>query len=130
MTKKELKKLVKKHLFVLENKTSDKQENGNDFIADVSGSFLRIYKHTHRRQKHLASNSNFFATDVKIAFDEYSIYFTKPTIDCKGKTYKAKKDKGGVYHTAIVDEDEIINFGEFEFDADESNEDCLVVNYR
>lgn len=112
------------------NTDSKKEQNEQCTINGVSGSFLRIYKHTHRRQKHLASNSNFFATDVKIAFDEYSIYFTKPTIDYRGKSYKAKKDKGGVYHTAIVDEDELIDFGEFEFDADESTEDCLVVNYR
>ena len=109
------------------SKEQNNQENDKALhIADVSGSFLRIYEHTHRRQKHLASNSNFFDDDVKIELDDYCIYITRPSLDYRGKTFKAH-NRNGVYHTAIVDER--LECGEFEFDADESTEDCLVVNY-
>ena len=96
--------------------------------TDISNSYLTIYEHSHRRQKHLASNSIFFSDEVIIKVDEYSIYITKPSLDYKGKTYKTHL-KNGMYHTAIVD-DERLECGEFKFDVDESTEDCLVVNYR
>ncbi|HET8838061.1 MAG TPA: hypothetical protein VFM82_03615 [Flavobacteriaceae bacterium] len=108
---------------------TDSKKNGTEqcTMPSVSGSFLRIYEHTHRRQKHLASNSNFFADDVKIEVDDYCIYITRPSLDYRGKTFKAH-NRNGIYHTAIVDER--LECGEFEFDADKSTEDCLVVNYR
>jgi len=96
-------------------------------VTDLKGSFLTIYEHTHRRQKHIASNSNFFSDEVKIKIDDYCIYITRPTLDYRGKTFKAHMQKG-LYHTAIVDER--LECGKFEFDVNESTEDCLVVNYR
>jgi len=111
----------------MSKKQKNQEENKALHIADVSGSFLRIYEHTHRRQKHLASNSIFFADDVKIEVDDYCIYITRPSLDYRGKTFKAH-NSNGVYHTAIVDER--LECGEFEFDSDESTEDRLVVIYR
>lgn len=90
--------------------------------TDVSGSII-IYKHTHNRQVHIWSKSNFFDGEVYIKQHNGRIEFGKVGITYEGKRYKFHKTKG-TYHCAIVAE---LPIGEFDFDEDESNQDVVVV---
>ena len=91
-------------------------------IARVSGSII-TYKHTHNRQTHISSKSNFFADEVYIKHNNGRIEFGRVGITYEGKRYKFHKTNG-TYHSAIVAE---LPIGEFDFDEDESNEDVVVV---
>jgi hypothetical protein len=93
----------------------------------VSGSIV-IARHTTERQRYIASNSNFLSGDMIIKIEGDRLIFRKPMIDYEGKTYKMSKNKKtGKYQTAIIGE---LPIGKFEFDADESDEDCRVVYYH
>lgn len=51
-----------------DNKTSDKQEKGNDFIADFSGSFLEhTLENCYKAKKHLIETGSFFENDFENA---------------------------------------------------------------
>lgn len=103
-----------------------KDIKNNSVKTDVSGSIF-VYKHTSQRQRHIKSNSNFFKDELIIKIDDEKIIFRKPSIDYEGKRYKLTEDNAEYYHTAVVCE---IPLGKFEFDLDESDEDCRVVYYR
>ena len=103
-----------------------KDIKNNSVKADFSGSIL-VNRHTSERQRQITSNSNFFNDELIIKIENDKIIFRKPSIDYEGKRYKLSKDKKGSYHTAVVCE---LPEGKFEFDADESDEDCRVVYYR
>ena len=93
---------------------------------DVSGSIL-VNKRTSERQRQITSNSKFFNDELIIKIENDKIIFRKPSIDYEGKRYKLAKDKNGRYQTAVVCE---LPLGKFEFDVEESDEDCRVVYYR
>jgi hypothetical protein len=94
---------------------------------DISGSIF-IKSHTTERQRYISSKSNFLSGDMVIKVDGDKIIFRKPTIDYKGKTYKMSMNKKTKeYQTAIIAE---LPFGKFDFDLDESDEDCRVVYFK
>ena len=92
----------------------------------VCGS-ISVYKHTHERQMHISSKSDFFNEEVIIKIENDKIIFRKPSIGYNGKSRKFSRHKSGYYHTAIVCE---LPIGKYEFDEDESDEDCMVAYYR
>lgn len=104
-----------------------KIENGQPTLQqhNVSGSIV-TYKHTHNRQTHISSNSNFFSQEVYIKNINGRLEFGHVGITYEGKRYKFHF-RNGKYHSAIVAE---LPLGEFEFDEDESNEDVVVVYCR
>lgn len=111
----------------IESTKHQERTNPPLLIASVSGSIL-VNRHTSERQKHIASNSNFFNDELIIKIENDKIIFRKPSIDYEGKRHRMSLDKKtGYYHTAVVCE---LPEGKFEFDADESDEDCRVVYYR
>ena len=87
---------------------------------------INIYKHTHRRQIHISSKSNFFADDVYIKENNGRIEFCRVGITYEGKRHKFH-NTNGTYHSAFVAE---LPIGKFHFDEDESNEDTVVVYCR
>lgn len=104
------------------NKTSKNDFNATSHKTDVSGS-ITTYKHTHNRQTHISSKSNFFGDEVYIKYNNGRIEFGRVGITYEGKRYKFH-NTNGIYHSAIVAE---LPIGKFDFDEDESNEDMVVV---
>jgi hypothetical protein len=96
-------------------------------VGAVSGSILINKEKKFERQRHISSNSNFFKGELIIKIELDKITFRKPTIDYEGKRYKISSHKNGTYHCSVVCE---LPLGKFEFDTDESNEDCVVVYCR
>ncbi len=88
-----------------------------------SGSVI-IYNGSHHRQKHISSKSEFFKGELIVKAEYDRVVFTKPSLDYRGKSYKLARDNGGYYHMQIVSE---IPNGTFEFDIEESNEDCRII---
>lgn len=105
-----------------------KEIKNNSIKADVSGSIsIAIGGNPLARQ--MQSNSNFFEAneDYIIKINDEKIVIAKATIDYTGKTYKATK-KGSGWVTFQIQAE--LPLGKFEFDADETNEDSVVIYYR
>ena len=107
---------------MLENKNLNKPQKPQLNIGAVRGSII-TYKHTHKRQTHISSKSNFFTNEVYIKYNNGRIEFGRVGITYEGKRYKFHKTNG-TYHSAFVAE---LPIGEFDFDEYESIEDVVVV---
>lgn len=82
-------------------------------------------KRLNGRQRTIISKSPFLTGEVIITVDNDRILFRKPEIDYQGKTHKMSINKNSrCCYTSIVAESP---YGKFYFDADESDEDCVVV---
>ena len=81
-----------------------------------------------RRRKTISSKSEWFDGRIIITIDEFSIRFTKPTLDYTGKTYPVKDVTAKGWRAISIPCD--IPVGKhFEFDEDESTEDEIVVYF-
>lgn len=96
--------------------------------SDFSGC-ITIYKGSRQREIKISSKSIFFKGELIIKIDENKIVFTKPSITYEGKKHTLSSNKYGYYNTTIVSELPICT-GKFEFDIEESDEDCRVVYYK
>jgi stalled ribosome rescue protein Dom34 len=110
------------------NSTNDNlPTNPHSVKADVSGSII-VNRCVRINNRHITSKSNFFSEPMIIKIDNEKIIFKRASLGYNGKTNEIKlSKKTGHYHTTIACE---IPIGKFEFDTDESDEDCKVVYYR
>ena len=94
----------------------------NDFSGCVN-----INKAKSPSYRIIATNSDFFNGEIIVKFDSDKIMFTKPDIDGFVKSYKTSKDVFGRYHVKIFGD---LPLGKFQFDIEESDEDCRVVYFK
>ena len=90
--------------------------------------YITIYaKEISGNLRNVTSNSTFFENNCEyiVAIDEDKIVFTRPSLDYKGKTSKAKSSSGTNVHFTIKAELPIQKF--IPIDLEESNEDQLVI---
>lgn len=102
--------------------------NRHSIKADVSGSIF-VSAGRAERYRQIQSNSKFFSGggDFIIKETETLLTIRKASIDYEGKTQKAVKGENGWVRFQFVSQ---LPLGEFEFDTDESNEDCVAIYYR
>ena len=98
-----------------------KEIKNNNINADVSGSIL-LHRISNRAMC-LKSKSKFFDNDLRVKVYEDKIILKVADLDDR-KTQKAKLQKNGWYELSIVAEKKN---GKFDFDLEESDEDCRVI---
>lgn len=93
-----------------------------------SSGYIVVNRHTRYTQRSIRIRSDFFNEEAIIKIDDNKICFRKPTIDYGGKRHKLSLNKkSGYYEVTVVCE---LPLGKFQFDTEESDEDCMVVYYR
>lgn len=79
--------------------------------------------------KLLRSKAFLLNEEVIIKIDEWSIRFIRPSISYNGKLYAFKRQNGNdAWPRMSISNDELPN-GKFYFDAEDSNEDCLIAYF-
>lgn len=91
----------------------------------VSGSITLSKRNDRHNAVQLNTKSNFFSSEIIVKYTNKKLTFGKPTFDYNGKTIKPNKMKDGRYQCTIHGKD--LPIGKFDFDEDESTEDCIVL---
>lgn len=87
---------------------------------------ITVTKDFNRYKKTLIITDDFFDSDVIVKVSDDKIVFSKPTLNFKGQTRIPTSMKNGKFKLNVVCE---IPEGIYEFDKEESNDDCRVFYY-
>ena len=94
---------------------------------DFSGSVLICKVAKNPSYRGISSNCDFFNGEIIVKSDSDKMVFTKPDIDSLIKSHKTSKRVDGYYNFTIFSDSPL---GKFQFDIEESDEDCRVVYFK